>query len=73
MSYQQAFICDVCGALKQETNHWIIAREKFEDGSILYALWGHTIAIASDRRHLCGAECAAKHLSNYLGKLKETA
>jgi hypothetical protein len=58
-------ICDGCGKTKQEANHWfrldqrsstIVSLAKWENG-----------ALCAGELHLCGAECANKKISQFLG------
>lgn len=62
--------CDICGAVKQATNHWFVARTS------TYGVRGIAILPINDRtasdpvpgvtlQHICGESCAHKRLSQW--------
>lgn len=73
------YTCDVCGRAKQETNHWFLCQRfyaaallgKARLSALKIAAWDNTLAREDAIVHLCGESCAAIHLSEFLGKLKE--
>lgn len=68
MSIETKYVCDVCGAVRGETNHWFVANV----GNAGYHVrpWG--LAEAEDRllyddaKHLCGAQCIHALLDQFL-------
>jgi hypothetical protein len=69
MSYQQTFTCDVCGAVRGPSNHWLLSHMK--EGGIFFAEWDMEEAIFGARTHLCGETCAATHLTRFIAKQRE--
>jgi hypothetical protein len=73
------FTCDVCGKTKQETNHWWILgstiASTYDNDTMVSAFlllpWESGEMefkfIRGPLQHLCGAECAQKKLSEFLG------
>ena len=65
--------CDVCGAERQESNHWILA---FRDGwrTVEFHPWSDKDAREQiGVKHLCGRECAQKYLDQVLGETDANA
>lgn len=60
--------CDVCGALRQKTNRWWIARQS--TGALV--IRAYTLAGAQEGRAiLCGEACLHKWVAANLGSLLE--
>lgn len=67
--------CDVCGAVKGETNHWLVA---FELKGVSGINFVPAEDVAGDSRNLpnvkaddiCGHACATKRFSQFLSALK---
>lgn len=64
MSYSEQFFCDVCGKIKQQVNHWWIVYTGSD--SFELAGWDAETAKESGIEALCGQECAAKALSQWM-------
>ena len=65
-------VCSVCGKTKQEANHWF--RLTTNNDLFMATTWeGPADWSVSDangpvpQQHLCGAECAQKKFSEFLG------
>jgi hypothetical protein len=58
------YTCDVCGTEKQPSNGWILARNT--KSGIWFNKWAEDLETVDSMTHLCGDECAAKHLSRFL-------
>ena len=54
--------CDVCGALKKESNNWYRAR--VSDGRFLLTHWSDILA--TKHLHLCGIGCASKFMAHVM-------
>ena len=67
--------CDVCGRVKGETNHWLIAvtsRPEAEhscERGVAFAALGAHVDTDFEQEHICGADCAHKKLSEFLETL----
>ena len=59
-----AYSCDVCPAVRQQSNHWWLVRVN-ASGFHLSA-WDDNEASCEDVRHVCGFECATKLLGRYM-------
>lgn len=61
--------CDECGAIKGESNHWLVLDVFKDDGSPLLP-WIHIGDVSPEkgfeRRDLCGQACFYKHLDGLL-------
>jgi len=67
--------CDVCGRVKGETNHWLVAVSLLDHAGILY----QPAELASDPRKsdytyidICGHNCAGKHFAAWLADSTRT-
>jgi len=66
--------CDVCGAVKGATNHWLVA---FQLGGVAGITFVPAEEVAADSRTLpkvkaddiCGHACATKRFSQFLSAL----
>lgn len=60
------YICDICGTVKGETNHWFSAYGADRIGCL-------TIGGFEERNgiHLCGEACVQKWVSKQLSGMKE--
>jgi hypothetical protein len=73
-----AFICNVCGALKGATNHWRVLSlgtvKVKEDGDaplwdireLTISEWHSVLALADGVAHACGNNCTQKLVERYL-------
>jgi hypothetical protein len=66
---KEQVVCDVCGAQKQETNHWFVMRlTGSSEASFILSLhnadcnWDHTPV------DLCGEACVLKKVSELISK-----
>jgi len=66
----EVYVCSRCGTQKKVTNHWILALPART--SIEFSQWDVVEARRVDAIHLCGEACAAKELSEFLGRLKDS-
>lgn len=76
MSQSLTYHCDVCGAVKKESNHWFRALvTKLLDGTAVQLHAGPRFSIVPWERstgrpkleiHLCGLECAHKAMDRAL-------
>jgi len=66
----QSYLCDVCAAMKRETNHWILA--DFSGVSIQFLPWHEETARFHTTKHLCGHECAMKLLQEWMSEYAQT-
>lgn len=64
--------CDVCGVIKQPSNHWYYAEirpDTPEEDNAVFTIWPWDYP-AEDRSkpyiHLCGQACAARKLNEFL-------
>lgn len=66
------FRCDVCGALKKESNHWWAAWRNWSTNTFYVqpfesALHGQlNIACGENEFHLCGQSCVNSKLSEFM-------
>lgn len=76
MSYQQTFTCDVCGAVRQESNHWwiaipvVIASQCKSHSELIFRSWDDVLSTERATIHLCGESCAATQLTRYFAAQK---
>ncbi len=68
--------CDVCGRMKQETNHWFLAIAPVDtsDPRNNGIAFGTSEAVIQDStglilEHICGQECLHKRLSRWFDDL----
>jgi len=64
----QIFKCDVCGAVRGPSNHWLVVTEDSE--GCWFLPWSEDEATASEAKHICGAVCSHKVLDRYLESLR---
>jgi hypothetical protein len=67
------YLCNVCGAPKLDTNHWLVAIVKPGFEGILFQPVEATETPRNpefEYEELCGHACAHKRLSRYLDDLK---
>lgn len=62
MSREERIICDQCGAVKKETNHWYSA-DVSAHGIFLLGPPGSISSVAQD---ICGHQCAIAALNQFL-------
>lgn len=60
----ELYKCDICGAVKQEANHWY--RASRNDAPSFYIVPRHDEYTATKEMHLCGLECAGKAMHKAL-------
>ncbi len=70
MSERRQYICDMCGAIRGEANHWWLARDvisvlEFFPWSALPDL---SPTAAKQCNHLCGQGCAGRLLGIFMSK-----
>jgi hypothetical protein len=58
--------CDVCGQIKDTSNHWLLAQE-IEHGFWI-SDWQESLADREGVMHLCGEACMVKEQSKHLRK-----
>lgn len=58
------YTCDICGAEKQPSKGWILSKN--HQSGIWFGEWTLDSEGIDSLTHLCGDECAAKHLSRFL-------
>ena len=74
MAEVKTFSCDVCGKLKQKSNHWFVgfvSKEGTSGTRTMFSLmeWAESAATArtsAEVNHLCGMECAHKAMEKAL-------
>lgn len=63
MSVKPQFVCDICGAQRQDTNHWFLA-ELLANGILQLTPWelpqSEGYREQPQIKHLCGQTCAHK-------------
>ena len=66
MARLEQFTCDVCGAIRQQSNHWFLCWKY--DGVLHFDFWDDSIglSLSYDVKHLCGLECATRKLNEHL-------
>ncbi len=63
MAAKTQYVCDGCGAVKGETNHWYSVAQ----GTGVFTVRPWSFADKLDERsHFCGASCVQKALSKFL-------
>jgi hypothetical protein len=83
MAVSEQISCDVCGAVKGDTNHWLVAitpqpgTEEPEQKGIAFGTLNALLSKAADEddlkiEHLCGEACAHTRLSQFLESLRTT-
>jgi len=55
--------CDICGTVRQETNHWYMAHFGGEYLTICH----FKLEDAEDRAHFCGQSCVQKYVEQWMG------
>jgi hypothetical protein len=65
MARKEQVVCDVCGKLKQETNHWFLLALSF---NIQIAKADGQIDREGDLFDLCGEACVLRKVSELIGK-----
>lgn len=65
--------CDVCGAVKGETNHWIVASQVDNMPGIIFVP-ADSSSVRRDIAHvkvqdICGQACATKRLSQFFSTI----
>ncbi len=63
MSIRTVYECDVCGILRQPSNHWLLYETTDIDGNPAFETRPWDDKAADESNHLCGAACAAKKLN----------
>lgn len=63
MSIETKYVCDVCGAVRGETNHWFVGGT--EDSNL--QIWPFdSDPLYGGQQHLCGQKCAHAMLDRWL-------
>ena len=62
MSIETLYKCDVCGAVRGESNHWFAVGKL--TGAIVVIQWDR--AILEGATHICGQKCAHALLDRWL-------
>jgi hypothetical protein len=60
MAQTKSFKCDVCGATKQDSNHWVLVTGDLHPK---FLRWSNAAAARTQFKHLCGLTCSLKLLS----------
>ena len=77
MARKEQVTCDVCGAQKQDSNHWfILLRYKGDDTSLIIDVEGERAVYFNDPTRygfeflldLCGEACVLKKVSELISK-----
>jgi hypothetical protein len=55
---RQTITCDICGAEKQQTNHWFVAF--FQGAELRITAWTANSRSRAGSKHLCGQTCLHK-------------
>lgn len=63
MILPQIFKCDICGAAKQEANHWYVITRKVD--RILLAKFNDVADPHLWDEHYCGRECRDKAIAKW--------
>jgi len=58
--------CDVCGKMKQDSNHWQVMRDMQE--GIWIEQWNEDSAKMPNALHFCGHGCTIKKVQEFLIK-----
>jgi hypothetical protein len=58
--------CNVCGRLKQEANHWLVAVDCYDTLQFWPATRPTEPPLGQTTEDICGADCAHKRLSQWL-------
>lgn len=66
----QSYQCDECGAVKKESNHWLVFR-LHEPPMMIFHPWDARECDDRYSIHICGEACAAKLVSRQIAKWKE--
>lgn len=67
MSIETKYVCDVCGAVRGEANHWFILGLNDGEESSSIAVWPFDIdELYEGQRHVCGQKCAHALLDRWL-------
>jgi hypothetical protein len=61
---RQAISCDVCGAEKQQTNHWFVAYT--QGGELRVTGWKANGRMRAGSKHLCGQTCLNKLVDEFV-------
>jgi len=71
MSVKPQFVCDICGAQRQDTNHWFLA-EQLPNGILSFTPWDLPRSPGyreqAHIQHLCGQACAHKLLDAWMSE-----
>lgn len=67
MARIEQYICDWCGVQKGTTNGWIVLTPCTDGAVIIYTDFESGI-LAKGPLHYCGAACAQKKISHFLGR-----
>ncbi|MHB8304320.1 MAG: hypothetical protein ACYDC6_16145 [Acidobacteriaceae bacterium] len=74
MAWDESFACDICGKVKQESNHWWMVTLGnvlcFEEGqpALHFTLvpWSQAESRNRNVHHICGESCATKALERFM-------
>jgi hypothetical protein len=75
MSFQTKCICDECGAIKGDANHWLVGRYPFFGDEIFFSigLWTDAVASKPGVLHLCGDACMQRALGRFVASRRDAA
>jgi hypothetical protein len=65
--------CDVCGAVRKETNHWFrveIGNDEYINGIFIYS-WD-TTNVLTGHQHTCSDKCTQTLIQRWLDKQKDS-
>lgn len=61
MAAKLTYTCDICGAVKKDTNHWFAVNEKAHNDNPNFPIeiykWPNNDEVLKTRSHLCGEGC----------------
>ena len=67
---QHTFTCDRCKAVRQPSNHWILAKKHATKKVISFFPWNDQDASDANTLHLCSAQCCIGTLSDNMNELQ---
>jgi len=73
MAVVNTFRCDICGTVKQESNHWFRAFRVPGPRWTLVPWELHKRDEAAEEQHLCGIPCASKAMARVMEQPEEAS
>ena len=68
MAEVKQYVCDVCGAVKGETNHWYQIRRLEALHLYRWDFGGECREeLSGERLHLCGQACVIRKITEFMG------